>query len=109
MILHLIKLANKLDKIGLRKESKFIDRLIKKANKVMLIKLAAFAFMGNYVITISTVDNTSIIGNAKSFKGKQEQIPLAKQYLDQLIKQYPGVKVTHDIKKPMTPEMFGLK
>ena len=31
MILHLIKLANSLEKLGLRKESRFVDKLIKKA------------------------------------------------------------------------------
>jgi len=110
MILNLIKLAKDLDILGYTKESIIIDGLIKEAqNKIILIKLYGRIIMKKYIITISTVDDTTKVGNAKSFKGSQEQVGLAKQYLQQLIQKYPQVKIDHDLSSTLTPQMFGIK
>lgn len=76
---------------------------------VVLVKLYGAIIMKKYLITIRAVTDTTKIIGAKKFYGGEEQIPLAKQYLNQLIKQYPRAKVGRDLNPPLTPQMFGLK
>ena len=76
---------------------------------VVLVKLYGAIIMKKYLITIRAVTDAAKIIGAKKFFGGEEQIPLAKRYLDRLIKQYPGVRVDRDLKLPLTPQMFGLK
>mgnify|MGYP003641233441 CR=1 FL=1 len=86
-------------------------RMFKRAQEEapVVIFVTGLQFMGTNQISIRAVSQTGEILWTKGFRGKEDKINEAKEYIATLKQKYPNTKIdTKELQAPLTPEMLGL-